>query len=309
MISKLSEAVKTDLQVLQNADQAIKEDTAFLRDSLPNLQTEILTIRDMQHLQWGGQQLQQFQLVLDWISPTDFPAQQYDIISRRQKGTGQWLLDSPEFQEWLQGAHKTLFCPGIPGAGKTMMAAIAIDHLRTLAQEDVGLAYLFCNYKSQVDQNLCNLLSALLKQLVQDWPDIAVPVTCLYDDHAKKKSRPSLEELFTALLIVCSKYARVYVVLDALDECTDQDGTRSQLIEKLRYLQMRTNVRLLLTSRFIPEITEKFRLDPVLEVQASEDDVKQFVIGQIPRLPRCIRRDDELTHAVQSTIVKAIGGM
>jgi hypothetical protein len=273
------------------------------------LQTDILTIRDTQHLQWGGQQLQQFQLVLDWVSLTDFPAQQHDIISRRQKGTGQWLLDSPEFKEWLQGAHKTLFCPGIPGAGKTMMAAIAIDHLRTLAQADVGLAYVFCNYNSQVDQNLHNLLSALLKQLVQNRADIAVPVTSLYDHHLNQKSRPSLEEIFTALLTVCSNYARVYVVLDALDECTDQDGTRSQLIEKLRDLQMRTNVRLLLTSRFIPGITEKFRLDPVLEVQASEDDVKRFVTGQIPRLPSCIRRDDELTHAVQSTIVKAIGGM
>jgi hypothetical protein len=98
--------------------------------------------------------------------------------------------------------------------------------------------------------------------------------------------------------------------MDALDECTDQDGTRSQLIEKLRELQMRTNVRLLSTSRFIPEITEKFRLDPMLlEVRASEEDVKRFVAGQIPRLPRCIRRDDELTRAVQSKIVKAIDGM
>jgi hypothetical protein len=203
-----------------------------------------------------------------------------------------------------------LFCPGIPGAGKTIMAAIAIDHLGTLVEADVGLAYVFCNYKSQVDQNLYGLLSALLKQLVQSRADIAVPVTSLYHHHSKRKSRPSLDEIFTALLTVCSNHARVYVVMDALDECTDQDGTRSQLIEKLRELQMRTNVRLLSTSRFIPEITEKFRLDPMLlEVRASEEDVKRFVAGQIPRLPRCIRRDDELTRAVQSKIVKAIDGM
>ena len=67
--------------------QAIKADITFLRDALPNLQTDILTIRDTQHLQWDGQQLQ---VVLDWVSPTDFPAQQHDIISRRQEGTGQW---------------------------------------------------------------------------------------------------------------------------------------------------------------------------------------------------------------------------
>jgi hypothetical protein len=162
--SKLSQAIKEDLKILQDADQAIKADTTFLRDALPNLQTDILTIRDTQHLQQGEQRLQQLQVILDWVSPTDFPAQQHDIITGRQEGTGQWLLDSPKFKGWLQGAHRTLICPGIPGSGKTMMAAIAINHLSTLSQADIGLAYVFCNYKSQVDQNLYSLLSALLKQ-------------------------------------------------------------------------------------------------------------------------------------------------
>jgi hypothetical protein len=128
--------------------------------------------------------------MMQWLSLTDFPAQQHDIISRRQEGTGQWLLDSLEFKGWLQGAHQTLFCPGIPGAGKTMMAAIAIDYLGRAARADVGLAYLFCNYKSQVDQSLFSLLSALLKQLVQSQPDVAAPVTRLYDYHSKRQSRP-----------------------------------------------------------------------------------------------------------------------
>jgi hypothetical protein len=202
-----------------------------------------------------------------------------------------------------------LFCPGIPGAGKTMIAAIAIDHLGRLAQADVGLAYLFCNYKSQVDQSLHGLLSALLKQLVQSRTDIAASVTRLYDHHSKQNSKPSRDEIFTALLTICSNHTRVYIVVDALDECTNQDGTRSRLVEKLGELQARTNVRLLFTSRFIPEITERFLSNPMLEVRASKEDVKQFVAGQIPRLPSCIRRDDELALAVQSKIIEAVDGM
>ena len=256
-----------------------------------------------------AQSLQHHQDVIEWLSPTDFPAQQHDIISRRQEGTAQWFLDSVEFREWLQGPEKTLFCPGIPGAGKTMMAAIAIEHLCRTAQADVGLAYLFCNYKSQVDQSVHGLLSALLKQLVQSRIDITAPVKHLYDHHSKQKSRPSLDEIFTALSTICSHHAGVYFVVDALDECSDQDGTRSRLVEKLRGLQAKTNVRLLFTSRFIPEVTEKFQSDPILEVRASEEDVKRFVAGQIPRLPKCIRRDDELALTVQSKIVQAVDGM
>src|SRR6266704_3252811 len=123
---------------------------------------------------------------MEWLSPTDFPALQHDIITRRQEGTGQWFLDTPEFKRWLQGSDKTLFCPGIPGAGKTMIAAIAIDYLcRTARSNSVGVAYLFCNYKAQADQSAASLLAALLKQLVRSRPGIAAPVTYIYEYYLK----------------------------------------------------------------------------------------------------------------------------
>jgi Cdc6-like AAA superfamily ATPase len=247
---------------------------------------------------------------MEWLSPTDFPTQQHDIITRRQEGTGQWFLDSPKFKRWLQGSDKTLFCSGIPGAGKTMMAAIAIDHLcRTAQCNDIGVAYLFCNYKAQANQSAARLLAALLKQLVQSRPEIAAPVTHMYDDHLKQRSRPSLNEILQVLQSVCSNYSTVYIVVDALDECADRDGTRDGLIDKLRELQARIDVRLLFTSRFIPEVTQKFQSNPILEVRASEEDVRCFVAGQIPRLPNCIQRDVELKQAVQNKIVEAVDGM
>lgn len=82
-----------------------------------------------------------------------------------------------------------------------------------------------------------------------------------------------------------------------------------QLIDKLRDLQTSRNVRLLFTSRFIPEVTQYFQSCPQLEVRASEEDVRRFVEGQIPRLPTCIHRDAELKSAVQTKIVEAVDGM
>ena len=103
---------------------AIKEDTSFMRK-------DVAAIRDKQDLQWEAQKLRQHHAIMEWLSPSDFPAQQYDIICRRQEGTGEWFLETPEFTRWLEGSDKTLFCPGIPGAGKTMMAAITIGSLLT----------------------------------------------------------------------------------------------------------------------------------------------------------------------------------
>src|SRR2546421_8460785 len=87
------------------------------------------------------------QALLDWLTPIDYASQQSDFIGRRQEGTGQWLLNSPEFQEWFNNKNRTLFCPGMPGAGKTILTAIVIEHLWTKFQNDasIGIAYLYCN--------------------------------------------------------------------------------------------------------------------------------------------------------------------
>jgi hypothetical protein len=41
----------------------------------------------------------------------------------------EWLLDSDEFQTCLDTDKQTLFCPGIPGAGKTILSSIVVDYL------------------------------------------------------------------------------------------------------------------------------------------------------------------------------------
>jgi hypothetical protein len=191
-----------------------------------------------------------------------------------------------------------------------MIAAIVIDHLRrTILYNEVGVAFLYCNYKAQVDQSASNLLSALLKQLVQSRPDIAAPLTQIYDDHSKRRSRPSIDEIFGALQSVCSKYTTVYVVVDALDECADRDGSRGLLIDKLCDLQSNTDVQLLFTSRLIPDIAQRFESNLTIEVRATEVDVKRFLEGQMPRLPRCIQRDKELKDVIKNKITEAVDGM
>jgi len=169
------------------------------------------------------------------------------------------------------------------------MAAITINHLCGITESnDIRISYLFCNYKAQTDQSTPSLLTTLVKQLVQSRPEITAPVTHMYDQHSKRGSRPSLDEIFSALQSICSNYTVVHIMMDALDECADRDSTRDRFINKLRNLQATTNVRLLFTSHFIPEVTQNFQSNLILEVRASEENMRRFVTGQISRLPNCI---------------------
>jgi hypothetical protein len=58
--------------------------------------------------------------VLSWLPSIGYDPQQ-SYFSNREPGTGQWLLNSEQYQNWLKADNQTLFCPGIPGAGKTFI--------------------------------------------------------------------------------------------------------------------------------------------------------------------------------------------
>lgn len=273
----------------------------FVRISIPTIQSKLDTMRqDQDHAKHDK--------LMAWISPMDFPAQQSDFISRRQEGTGQWFLDAPEFNGWLSQSKKTLLGPGIPGAGKTMIAAIAIDHLLKVVQSSsVGVAYVYCNYKAQEEQDATSLLAAILKQLVQARPSLVEPAERLHQQHVSRGTKPLFDEILGALRSVLVNYSTVHIVIDALDECRDE--TRRQFLAKLRDLQAGADLRLMVTSRIIPGIVDEFKEELRLEVQASDEDVKRFVAGQIYRLPKCIQRDYALQDMVQKKIVEAVDGM
>lgn len=59
---------------------------------------------------------QEHQTILDWLTPINYSTQQSDFISRRQAGTGKWLLGTAEYRAWIENKKTTLFCPGIPNS-------------------------------------------------------------------------------------------------------------------------------------------------------------------------------------------------
>jgi Cdc6-like AAA superfamily ATPase len=302
--SKLSQAISDDITTLSNDTKTIKDDTAAIRNGFPHVEATIVAVRSQQISE-------QHRQVMSWLSLADFSAQQHDIIRRREEGTGQWFLESTQFREWRDNTGTTLFCPGIPGAGKTMIAGVAVQHLSTTFPSDdkIGVAYVYCNYKDQGSQNALNLLSALLKQLLLSRPNFAESIYDIYNDHNRQQSRPSLDEMCTILRSTCALFSKVFLVVDALDECTNRDGERTSLINQLWDIQEEPNVNVLVTSRFIPDIEQKYISASKLEIRASDHDIKCFVASQILSLPNCIQNDYALKTDVQTRITERSDGM
>ena len=63
--------------------------------------------------------------ILAWLSPLEPGARHRDIGAQRLDSIGSWILETQEFRRWHGGNrgdgsnHRTLFCHGNPGAGKS----------------------------------------------------------------------------------------------------------------------------------------------------------------------------------------------
>jgi hypothetical protein len=220
-----------------------------------------------------------------------------------------------EFKGWVEANNQTLFCPGIPGAGKTILTSVVVGDLYARFQNDpnVGIAYIYCNFQRQDEQKAEDLLANLLKQLARDRVSLPEVVRSIYQKHKEKRTRPLLDEISGALQSIAASYSRVFIVIDALDECQTASRCREKLLSEIFNLQAKCGASLFATSRFIPEIIESFQGSASLEIRASDEDAEKYIEGHIEghmsHLRRIIKRTPQLEKEIKTSISSAVDGM
>ncbi|KAI1260077.1 ankyrin repeat-containing domain protein [Xylariaceae sp. FL1019] len=224
----------------------------------------------------------------EWLSsssPLHFDRKHRDTIEifRKTPETGQWFLSDPKFQAWKRNSFHRLLCSGIPGAGKTVLASIVIDHLKARIKGDsrdnsAACIYVYFDHNDREPYTILNLYLCLLAQLVQHRDHFSKELNIAFRHYQEKAMFPSPSEILDILITEMSSFSRIDIILDALDECSSEVGNiRAEFMKTVRIFP--DNVFILATTRPDLEISREMKASEELTIAAHDEDLKKYLDG------------------------------
>ena len=289
---------------------SIRQDVADLREKFEALCDGVEEINVQNVDRKHQKRLEAARDNIQWMSPLSFLMRQRDLQAKAQSGTCQWLFERHEFKEWYERDLQLLWCCGPPGVGKTFLASMTIQHLEKSLSDDNAIAYVFCDYKDRAAQTAEHIMASLVQQLCLRHLSMSTELEELCELHRKRQTRPPLADWVDALHREIRFYAKIYLVIDALDECTESDDARHDLLTVFRALP--SNVHTLITCR--PSAMLVLDVDPeeIVELAGNNDDIRQYLKRRMwreRRLSRHLAADPSLGETVVKSVLASAQGM
>jgi hypothetical protein len=166
--------------------------------------------------------------------PRDVKTNIHQTRGTALKKSYEWILGHPQFKCWHDGNDsQVLWVKGDPGKGKTMLLCGIIDELCPTTQladrqAKILLSFFFCQATVPKLSNAHAVLRGLIYMLVDTQPSLLSHVQKRFKDTGEPRFGDA--EAWTTLCNMFSNIVRessldkIYVVVDALDECVqDQD--------------------------------------------------------------------------------------
>ncbi|PBK65274.1 hypothetical protein ARMSODRAFT_961280 [Armillaria solidipes] len=253
------------------------------------------------------------QEVAKWLEPLNSRAKLQEVCGRRQPETCDWLPSHDLFVSWCESTGSFLWLNGIRDSS-------VIDYLeRNLkrAGENIVL-FAFADFQDARSTDVVVLLRTLLAQLldhckpedfVED-PDFAELEKTMQRHHA---DRPKFLQYIVELLGRASApWKRVFIVLDALDECTREN--RGECIAAIHKLASGgSKISVLVTSRGEQDIVDILDSVPTIslvdETERVKNDIQRFIKEKMKTRPALARLREPVRTHISLTLLDKANGM
>ncbi|MCJ1328309.1 hypothetical protein MMC10_004985 [Thelotrema lepadinum] len=243
--------------------------------------------------------------VKSWLAAPDPSVNQNVNLEQRHADTGLWFLSSTDYEEWKTQDDSSIWLQGFAGAGKSVLCSAVVQDLQQLstADDNISMSYFYLTFTDDVKTKVSGLLKSILLQLSVSCPASPSPLDSLCATY--KGATPPDADLLNAIRKTTASFSEVFLVVDALDECSE----RQKLIKTLNYIRSwRTpNLHLLVTSRVEPDLVEglSWPEDKVVSIQTAglDGDIEIYVeslLAEDKSFQRWASLHDDIRSAILS---------
>ncbi|GAM41921.1 hypothetical protein TCE0_042f15429 [Talaromyces pinophilus] len=242
--------------------------------------------------------------IRNWLQPTPYDLERSEFsrhIASYLQGTCQWLLSTRTYKEWHQGIENgVLWLKGIPGSGKSVMAASIIQQLR---KEKVPVLYFFFRQIINANHEPVAALRDWLCQILPFSPPLQVRMRDEYLRKERHIDSLAVSDLWKDLKFAMSAFPKVYCVTDALDE---MDKGNDDFLDSLAKLgQWRpANVKVLITSRPVIAVESPLRHLNIPHVRLDDRLVDMDIAAYV----RHRLRNSSIPHEHWDLVIGAVPG-
>ncbi|KAF4943466.1 hypothetical protein FSARC_14911 [Fusarium sarcochroum] len=216
----------------------------------------------------------------------------YENIKRAHGKTCKWVLNRPEYLDWLnpdktEDHHGFLWVKGKPGAGKSTLMKFILSTARTKMKNKVIISFFFNARGETLEKSTVGMYRSLLLQLLERLPRlqrVLNPMLVSGINENQNWSVESLKELFEQA-VQSLEDSSLVVFIDALDECNETEiRNMISFFGDLGDLAVSAGVtfQVCFASRHYPYITIARKIDLVLEGQEGhEQDIISYLDSEL----------------------------
>jgi hypothetical protein len=180
-----------------------------------------------------------------------------------------------------------------------------------IGKSGVGLVYFYFDFQEEQKQNVEGLLLSIVVQLAYQQEKLPVQFKSLCDDFKERRHRLNGEELLKVLHATIKQFRQVYLLLDALDECGEQQGVLSLIANLVRY---DTGFSILITSRDTTEISRsalgQISTNAIyMSLDNVNMDIRTYVINSLSRDPKLRERPSHVKAEIEAALTSGSDGM
>lgn len=252
-----------------------------------------------------------------------FKTSTYEAFKERNppriKGTCSWVLKHPRFIKWVSNPHSDLlWVSADPGCGKSVLAKALVDDSEFSVAPHATVCHFF--FKDNEDQdNLPTALCALLHQLFSMKPQLLSHAMRDWETTGDKL-RSETDTLWRILESAATdtRAGQVFCVLDALDECREQD--RQRLIAFLCQFHSPTTsarsktgsaLKFVVTSRPYADQEQRFSQIPEIRLRGEDhnDELRKEISLVIEHRLQELKAEIQLSDSTWQRVKTKLLGM